>query len=132
MCRPVVVVIRRNAGSRPATKSSQVALRTETIANLTWAVAGTEAHAQVFQCDGGRSIGPRLEPVFRSLNPGDMNHGSSFAGWAYLSFLRLQHYTFIQPEGRHCGYRGRIFRSAHVPVKEVSSAFRVLITSVIG
>ena len=47
------------------------------------------------------------------------NYRDSSAGWAYLSFIQLQHHVFIQPEGRHCGFRGRIFRAAHLPVKEV-------------
>ena len=46
---------------------------------------------------------------------------SSVAAWAYLSFLRLQHHVFIQPEGSgQCGYRGRIYKSAYLGVKEVS------------
>jgi hypothetical protein len=42
------------------------------------------------------------------------------AGWAFLSFLRLQHHFLLQPEGGHCGVRGRIFQTKLYPVKEVS------------
>ena len=41
-------------------------------------------------------------------------------GWAFLSFLRLQHHFLLQPEGGHCGVRGRIFQTKLYPVKEVS------------
>lgn len=53
------------------------------------------------------------------IHPFYMISRSNIAGWAYLSFIRLQHYLFIQPDGRHCGYRGRIHRSSHLPVTEV-------------
>lgn len=34
---------------------------------------GTEAHAQVFNCDGGRSVGKQIQMVLGALNPFKMN-----------------------------------------------------------
>jgi hypothetical protein len=34
---------------------------------------GTEAHAQVFSCDGGRSVGKQIQTVLEALNPLSMN-----------------------------------------------------------
>ncbi|XP_046463734.1 uncharacterized protein LOC124209680 [Daphnia pulex] len=113
-CLPVFVISRKDT-----------VLKTETIANLSSTLMGTEAHAQVFNCDGGRSVGKQIQTVLEALNPLSMNFRGSLAGWAYLSFLQLQHHMFIQPEARHCGFRGRIFRSSHLPVKEMSFRFKM-------
>lgn len=113
-CLPVVVILKKGS-----------TLKTETIANLSSTLLGTEAHAQVFNCDGERSVGKQIQTVIEALNPVTMNYRGNAAGWAYLSFLRLQHHMFIQPEGRHCGYRGRIFRSNYLPVKELFCRFKM-------
>ena len=40
---------------------------------MSWAVLGTDAHAQVFNCDSGRSVGKQFQMIMSSINPASMN-----------------------------------------------------------